>query len=527
MLYSVGDRIREYEIVAVLGRGGMGVVYHVRHIYVDVERALKIVLPDWDDFPKIKERFLREARIMSRLQHENLVSFHDFGELEDGSQFMVMEFVRGESIATLLESVGALPSLKAMRVLQQVCLGLSAAHRAGIVHRDISPDNILLTEPEDRVKVIDFGIAKPVLAGIGGDLTYVGMFLGKLEYCSPEQVGGLPEGEELDGRSDLYSLGITFYKMLTGRTPFQASSPQQFISKHLTELPKRPSELKPDLDLDPDIEALLMRLLAKDRNLRPSTAEEVAVTLERLQQQVRTRVWLKKRAKESGSIPVYPLEAVEMDAERAKSRALHWIISLLAIVALASGLAFYIRYGKQDVEIAGMQFVLVSPGKFIMGSGEGETLAHSVEIQKPFYITRLAVNRQTWETITQDGPASKAPDGAVTGVSWYETQSFFVSLNKKFPGHSFRLPTEAEWEYSCRRFPESVKNREWSSDWYEKSYYSIGDSTDPAGPQTGTYKVVRGFHADQKQSAECTARSKALPDKRFDDIGFRVVFVPK
>lgn len=278
----VGTRIREYEILSVIGKGGMGAVYKARHQYLDQERAIKVIQARLTGDDKFVDRFIREAKIMVRLQHPNLVQLYDFGTLGEDSFFMVLELIRGESVLQRMQQLRTIPLDAAIEMIRGAAAGLQKAHQNGVVHRDISPDNLMLVqddEGKEKVKLLDFGIAKPTLEA-GNTFTQVNRFLGKPEYCSPEQCGKLKAGEKIDGRSDIYSLAITFYQMVTGNLPFQARSAHGYWMKHLQEIPPRlstnfaPDEIPEPLDL------LIERCLAKNRDDRPASMQEFLDELE-------------------------------------------------------------------------------------------------------------------------------------------------------------------------------------------------------------------------------------------------------
>ncbi len=277
----VGKRLREYSILQLIGKGGMARVYKARHVLLDELRAIKLLNPDDPDTSKeFKARFQREAQILVRLNHRHLVTVHEFGILGKDVLFMVMEYLEGVSLRSKLRQKGWLPIPQCIEIAKQTALGLSAAHKQGVVHRDVSPDNIVLV-PDDPdghdeiVKIIDFGIAKNVIATDSAKLTDTMKFVGKAEYCSPDQIQ-MPIGDqEIDGRSDVYSLGVTLYEILTGSRPFKAKSPQGYIAKHLKAMPIPFEQGNPAVEISPALEDLVMRMLEKDRERRPASMDEL------------------------------------------------------------------------------------------------------------------------------------------------------------------------------------------------------------------------------------------------------------
>lgn len=280
----VGARLREYEILEVIGRGGMGSVYRARHVYLEQERAIKVIQSRLASDNTSVERFIREARTLTKLHHPNLVQLFEFGTLEEDLYFMAMELIRGESVLDRIQRCGRIAIPQAMSIVRQAALGLQSVHENGIVHRDISPDNLLLVAGEGNeeiTKIIDFGIAKPLFETARGS-TLTNLFAGKSEYCSPEQCGLLDEDEVIDRRADIYSLGVTFYQMLSGRLPFYASSPQGYLLKHTGEKPKPLSAHFLPGELPQSLERIVMKMLAKIRADRYSSMEDLIFDLDRV-----------------------------------------------------------------------------------------------------------------------------------------------------------------------------------------------------------------------------------------------------
>jgi eukaryotic-like serine/threonine-protein kinase len=274
----------KYQIIDRLGVGGMGEIFKVRHIHLNELRVIKIMRPNVASDDQGLQRFLQEARTSTMIKHKNLAMLYDFAQLEDGSYYMVWEFIDGTNIQKWIATNGPIPGRLTVEIAIQALHGLDHLHSMGLIHRDISPENIMLSQDHHgklMVKVIDFGIAKQLAEGEGGQgLTQTGMFLGKLKYASPEQAGFLKEGEHLDPRSDLYSFGIVMYEMLAGRAPFQATNPHGYILKHVTEKPAAIHELNPNVKVPANLESVIMRSLEKSRDARYATADEFAKALE-------------------------------------------------------------------------------------------------------------------------------------------------------------------------------------------------------------------------------------------------------
>jgi serine/threonine-protein kinase len=282
--WAEGSVIRgKYRILGKVGQGGMGAVYKALHLAFDELRALKVIAPELLRDQLFVERFKHEAVITRKLQHPNAVRVDDIDEAEDGRPFIVMEFIQGKSLKKLIQEEAPLPVSRVCSIIKQVALALDAAHRLGMVHRDIKPDNIALTEsPEgELVKVLDFGIAKVKEARLGAasglTLTGTGVVVGTPQYMSPEQAKG-KRGDELDGRSDLYSLGVVMYEMLTAALPFKADTTMEMLLAHMQQPPRPIRTLRPGLD--ESIARLTMRLLEKDPARRPASAKALIEELE-------------------------------------------------------------------------------------------------------------------------------------------------------------------------------------------------------------------------------------------------------
>ncbi|HET7705310.1 MAG TPA: serine/threonine-protein kinase [Thermoanaerobaculia bacterium] len=275
----------KYQILDRLGVGGMGEIFKVRHIHLNELRVIKIMRPNVAADDQGLQRFLQEARTSTMIKHRNLAMLYDFAQLDDGSYYMVWEFIDGTNIQKWIAQNGPVPPRLTLEIAVQALHGLEHLHSMGLIHRDVSPENIMLSQDHHGkllVKVIDFGIAKALTSeGEGGQgLTQTGMFLGKLKYASPEQAGFLKEGEHLDPRSDLYSFGIVMYEMLAGRAPFQATNPHGYILKHVTEKPLSIAELNPEAKVPAQLESIIFKSLEKSRDNRFATAGDFAAALE-------------------------------------------------------------------------------------------------------------------------------------------------------------------------------------------------------------------------------------------------------
>jgi len=260
----------QYEIIDVLGQGGMSVVYRARHTMTDQEVALKVLPPDLAAYSQVKSRFLEEAKALAQLDHPNIVHLYNFGQ-ENGSFVLAMQYVQGQTWERMILEQGKQAWPQAVRICIDVLRALEYAHGRGVVHRDMKPSNVLVREDDNTATVMDFGIAKMTTST---RLTATGQTMGTVRYMSPEQV----RGQEVDLRSDIYSLGATLYEALTGDTPFDGNTHFEIMSKHLSEVPARPTSL--GLELPAALEAALMRSLMKKVDDRFPTARDFRKELE-------------------------------------------------------------------------------------------------------------------------------------------------------------------------------------------------------------------------------------------------------
>lgn len=268
----------KYRIEEKIGEGGMGKVYRAVHIHMDNTVAIKILHPHMASDATALERFRREARAAAHIRHPNAVVVTDFGVAKDsGIAYLVMEFLEGIELRAKIKEQKQLDYEETFHIVQQTCSALQAAHAKGIIHRDLKPDNIWLLSAEEgmsRVKVLDFGIAKLKSSADTGTLTQQGMIVGTPYYMSPEQC----KGEELDARSDIYSLGIILYEMLTGQVPFQASTPVGVVLKHANEPPRPPRELREGIPIT--VQDVILRALKKLPEERQESAMQLAQEFE-------------------------------------------------------------------------------------------------------------------------------------------------------------------------------------------------------------------------------------------------------
>jgi len=272
----IGRTIGNYVVREKIGEGGMGVVYRAEHPHIKRHVAIKVLHPGADRNPEVVHRFFNEARAATEIRNAHIVEVMDFGELPEGTPYLVMEWLEGESLGSLLRATRKLPVPRAAHILSGIARALKAAHSKGVVHRDLKPDNVFLVRVEgepDLIKVLDFGIAKLLVSGMPARYqTQTGAIIGTPAYMSPEQCRG---AKEIDHRSDVYSLGVMGYQMLTGRLPFEAEAFGELLLKHMTEKPPPPSAIEPSV---PEaISSAIAAALEKEPEKRPTVDQLVSV----------------------------------------------------------------------------------------------------------------------------------------------------------------------------------------------------------------------------------------------------------
>jgi len=348
--------IGNYRIVAKIGEGGMGAVYLAEHALIGRQAAIKVLLPEMSHRQELVTRFFNEARAATAVKHPGIVEIYDFGYHGDGSAYIVMEYLEGESLSARLRRVRLYSEARAAALGRQVASALGAAHAKGIVHRDLKPDNIFIVrDPEiadgERTKILDFGIAKLATSETPGSaVTRTGMVMGTPSYMSPEQCKG---SGQVDRRADLYALGCILYEMVCGHPPFVAEGAGEVMAHHIFSAVVPPSRIRP---VTPTLEAILLRALAKDPSQRFASAEEMSAAL----RQVAPSGAFPQAA--AFELPLGPAQAPEPGAKqvttlqsaagstmpvamrvRRKGRA--WTLAAAAAVALAAGGGAIALYG--------------------------------------------------------------------------------------------------------------------------------------------------------------------------------------
>jgi serine/threonine-protein kinase len=341
----IGSVVAErYHVLKKLGEGGMGTVYLAEHVKMGRKAALKVMNPGMNTDADAIARFNREAANASRLNHPNVCGIYDFGETPDGLIYLAMEFVEGESLMSLISKNGSLPAARAASIIHQAADALALAHDYGIVHRDLKPDNIMIAKGRDGgdlVKVVDFGIAKAATSD-AQKVTRTGLIVGTPEYMSPEQLAG----DKLDGRSDIYSLGLVAFNCLTGRLPFPSESAQEAMIMRLTDKPKTLAEMKPDVEWPPELQAVIDKALAVDANDRYQQSAEfgrdIAKAVEHMPADARSARTVAMAAAPSGAIPKTRMAPGSSEASpgRVKRSPVPKVAAALVVVATIGTVLF-------------------------------------------------------------------------------------------------------------------------------------------------------------------------------------------
>jgi eukaryotic-like serine/threonine-protein kinase len=335
-----------YRILRVLGQGGMGRVYEAEHVNINKKLAIKVLRPEVVADPATVARFRQEARSASSIGHENIIEIEDFATLPDKSVYLAMELLQGQPLGVRMREPPPLSVLEAVKLMLPVCDALNAAHQKGIVHRDMKPDNIFLAHKGGRLtpKILDFGIAKVSGEEGGVNLTQAGAIFGTPLYMSPEQAKGAP----LDHRTDIYSVGVILYELLTGRVPFKADSQVQLLSAHITIPPPSFAEVAPDRAIPPALEQVVLRAMSKSPADRQASMAE-------LHEQLRVGA-----AQPTAAQPVIavPASSAPRTTERPAAAAIperkrNMVLPMILGAAVAGAVLFFaLRKPSQSVTVA-------------------------------------------------------------------------------------------------------------------------------------------------------------------------------
>ena len=268
----LGQRVGNYVVTSLIGRGGMGSVYQAQHPEIGRKVAIKFLSAELARMPKIVERFIAEAQAMAAVEHPNVIDIYDFGRMDNGRAYAVMELLKGRELSSLLVSKGKWTAEELLPLLRQICGGLHAAHKQGIVHRDLKPENIFVLDRRDQVKVLDFGIAKILESSASPSHTTPGTVMGTPLVIAPEQAAG--DSRNVGPWTDIYSLGVIIYWMLSGRPPFVDKASGVLLAKHILNEP--PPLEQVEAGVPPGIAELVNQCLRKKASERPDSAREIA-----------------------------------------------------------------------------------------------------------------------------------------------------------------------------------------------------------------------------------------------------------
>jgi eukaryotic-like serine/threonine-protein kinase len=395
-----------YRIVRKLGSGGMADVYLAEDEELGRRIAIKILNDRHANDESFVERFRREAKNAAGLSHPNIVAIYDRGEAE-GTYYIAMEYLDGRSLKELVVARGPLPIGDAIDATRQVLAALRFAHRKGVVHRDIKPHNVM-ADADGRLKVTDFGIAR---AGVS-QMTEAGSIIGTAQYLSPEQA----RGAAVDQRSDLYSVGVVLYEMLTGKTPFTGETPVEIAMKHLSDPPRPPSLERPDIS--PDLDMVVLRALAKSPDDRYQTAEEMDAELERVSQglgvtaataDAATMVLSGADAAPTSIIPPRrPPSATRPSyqyAEPPPRRRPFWPWLLALLLVVLAGVAGWYAYGQIQDSLSGSGTASVP---YVVGQREDLAVPNILEQG-----LQVEVHREPHETVREGQVFDQSPEGGV------------------------------------------------------------------------------------------------------------------
>jgi len=460
----------------------MGSVYKALHLRFGEIRALKVIGQELTIDATFVKRFEHEAVITRKLQHPNAVRVDDIDEAEDGRPFIVMEFIDGASLKKLIQSESPLPVWRVCSIIKQAASALDAAHHLGMVHRDIKPDNIMLVETPggEQAKILDFGIAKVKEARLCGEtssatLTGTGVVAGTPQYMSPEQAAG-KRGDELDGRSDIYSLGIVMYQMLTRELPFKADTTMEMLLAHMQTPPTPIQRLCPDLHIPEAIANAVMRCLAKDRSLRPASGKALIEELELastglvppgealFDQSTRASAPTSASTEQSPARHLASLVQPREPLPASSPRWGVWALTAIAVVVLAMSGWYFVR-GSSRTPAAHLP---TAPPPAV-----GPPTSHTVTAPRPSFEEDTGESRigltlpQSGQSGEQEGPRLTAPVAnrrvaanslstpATTVASIaVPTRSNSIEIKKQVKG----AVTEGDFHYENGEYDEAIKS---------------------------------------------------------------------
>ena len=458
----------QYQIDALLGEGGMGVVYRARHILLGDDVAIKILSGNFNSDPESLRRFLREGQTARRFDHPNVVAVHDLRTTHDGTAYMVMEHIQGDTLKHELDKKGFFLPKEALEIISPIADALNAAHALGIVHRDLKPENIMLGTSKDGqqiIKLLDLGIAKVSNDRITA-VTRNDQILGTPGYMSPEQWGLKPKdgGPKIDHRADIYSLAIVIYELIAGELPFDGETLHEIATQHLFNPP--PALHEKTTNVTPAFGEILIKAMSKERSKRPATCAEFTNQL-RIATFPITTTTLPPILESLTQVQTAPIEVRLGSSTQVTLQTLD-----IEIVALDATGQIIDRHRGQSQGFSQelpnevlLEMVWVPDGSFLMGSPEtelkrskDESPQHLVHLNS-FFISKYPITQTQWYAVSllpligrplnPDPSSFKDENRPVENVSWEDCQEFCLRLSAQ-TGRSYSLPSEAQWEYACR-----------------------------------------------------------------------------
>ena len=562
------DALRgKYVVQKALGEDGFGRVFLAEHIGLKQKHVIKVLSADSSRSIDIRSRFFQEAQVIAKLKHPHIVPIMDVAE-HGGRPYYIMSYINGGSLADLLRLEKKLSTERAIELTIKLLSALSEVHGKGIIHRDIKPDNVLLDESGEPY-LIDFGIAR-VEEG-GKAKTGTGFSIGTPQYMSPEQLDAKP----INLTTDIYSMGIMLFELLTGKPPFEGSLSSLVTQHNTSKLPSVSGKIE-NSKLADGIQAVLQKTCAKEPSARYGSAKDMRGAVEGLIQ-AKSKAnpeWEKMEAEHKKRMEELRKKEEELQA-REKGVVQERKIETVNITPKSK------QTPDTFTNSLGIEFVLVPAGEFMMGAvpqdkeaEDKEKPQHKVRITKPFYIGKYPVTQEECEKLMGNNPSEfkkAGKRGPVEQISWNDCQEFIKKLNQK-EGKAYRLPTEAEWEYSARggdsggstiytygndaiklgdyawyddnsggtthpvgqKKPNSLglydmmgNVWEWCGDWYDKDYYKNSPSDDPKGADKGEFRSLRGgswnYYAG---NSRLSYRGYNYPGDGSFNGGFRLVLLP-
>jgi eukaryotic-like serine/threonine-protein kinase len=558
MWSSIPNQFGPYRIVQEIGQGGMGIVFLAEDTKLRRHVAIKFMLPHAAANPEAKARFLREVQSMAVLKSDHIVTVYAIDEF-NGSPYFVMEYLTGLTLEAYRQTKPRFSWHQIVRIGSEVASGLSVAHAKRLIHRDIKPANLFLEKPRGRIKILDFGLVRPM--DQVSSLTQSGTIMGTPYYMAPEQARGK---KEVDPRADLFSLGAVLYEMITERVPFEGESFSEVIYALATEIPPPIKQLRPEAPQS--LSDLVDYLLAKKPEDRPISAEKVYEALVQIEMglPIEAPIAIPWEA----SLQLAPIEPSAQPPVLLPSTDQHIVLGDHDATHVARNpFPTHANVGSAVTTELGLQFAWIPAGEFWMGSDKtsSEKPRSRKIISHGFWMGRHPITQKQWKTVVGTTPSYfKGEDLPVERVSWDDCYVFLEKL-RELTGMQYRLPTEAEWEYACHAgsetnycfgdsekklteyawFRDNSSNRtrpvgtcapnswglfdmhgnvwEWCEDWFG-IYDTLGE-VDPVQmlKNPDHYRVLRGgaWNSDAFQ-CRATNRYGSVASNRTNSTGFRI-----